>query len=457
MDHQSLHVVILAAGQGSRMYSRLPKVLHPLGSQTLLHHVVDTAQQLAEQVTVVYGHQGERIRQALDDYTLNWVYQSEQLGTGHAVQQALPFIKPHEQVLVLYGDVPLIKVETLRGLINNHDEQGVSWLTAYVNQPDGLGRILRDYSNQPIAIIEEKDASTQQKQINEVNTGICLFDARFLQNHLPELDNDNQQREYYLTDLFATALTSGKTINTYELSGDVYEIQGVNTRGDLAKLERYWQLCLAQDLLDRGLTLKDYKRVDLRGELNFGYDCTVDINVILEGHNQIGDDCYIGPNCHLKNVQLGNGVIIQDHSVIEGCVIGDHCQVGPFARVRPGTHFENKVKVGNFVEVKDSHFQAGSKANHLSYLGNSSLGRDVNIGAGTITCNYDGAHKHTTTIEDNAFIGSLTALVAPIRIGSGATIGAGSTLSKDAPAGQLTLARAKPVTIEHWRRPQKDS
>lgn len=456
MQQNSLHVVILAAGQGTRMYSKLPKVLHTLGHKPLLQHVVDTAQQLAHQITIIYGHQGELVRQALSDYPVNWAYQDEQLGTGHAVQQALPFIKSDEQVLVLYGDVPLIQVATLQQLVANHDPSGVSWLTAYVNNPEGLGRILRDYSDQPLAIIEEKDASTHQKQINEVNTGICLFSAEFLQYYLPKLGNDNQQQEYYLTDLFAQALTSGRTIHTHQVN-DAYEIQGVNTQRDLVCVERYWQQSQACALLDRGLSIKDDKRVDIRGELNFGYDCQVDIDVIIEGCNQIGDDCYIGPHCQLKNVQLGNGVVIKGQCVIEDAVIGDGCQIGPFARIRPGTHLDSDVKVGNFVEVKDSHFQKGSKANHLSYIGNANLGQDVNIGAGTITCNYDGANKHTTTIEDNAFIGSITALVAPITIGSGATIGAGSTLSKDAPAGQLTLARAKPVTIQSWQRPQKES
>lgn len=456
MNNTSLHIIILAAGQGTRMYSRLPKVLHKLGQHSLLEHVVSTAKQLTDQVTVVYGYEGETVKNSLTNYDLNWAYQSEQLGTGHAVQQALSFVQKHEQVLVLYGDVPLVRSQTLQALLANHDVTGVSWLTAYVHDPSGLGRILRDYSDQPLAIIEEKDASTQQKQINEINTGICLFSAEFLLNYLPKLTNDNQQSEYYLTDLFAQALTHGKPIHTYQLS-NAYEIQGVNTRSDLANLERYWQSLQAQMLLDRGLELKDYKRFDLRGELNFGYDCTIDVNVVMEGYNQIGDDCYIGPNCQLKNVQLGNGVVINGHCYIENAIIGDSCEVGPYARLRQGTHFESNVKVGNFVEIKDSYLQSGSKANHLSYLGNTSMGQGVNIGAGTITCNYDGAKKHTTTIEDNAFIGSLTALVAPIRIGSGATIGAGTTISKDAPADQLTLARAKPVTIQHWRRPQKDS
>lgn len=450
-----LHIVILAAGQGTRMYSRLPKVLHTLGNKPLLQHVVDSAKQLTDEVTIVYGYQGDQVQASLADYDLNWAYQDQQLGTGHAVQQAMPFISQNAQVLVLYGDVPLIEADTLQALINHHDPSGISWLTAYVDQPHGLGRIWRDYSNQPIAIIEEKDASEQQKQINEINTGICLFSAKFLQVHLPELSNDNQQQEYYLTDLFAEAVKLGKPIHTSQ-ADNLYEIQGVNNRQDLAELERHWQVSQAKQFLKQGLNLKDYQRFDNRGDLSFGYDCTLDVNVVLDGYNQLGDDCYVGPHCHLTNVQLGDRVTIKDHCVIANAVIGDDCEVGPFARLRPGTQLDQQVKVGNFVETKDSHFNQASKANHLSYVGNTNVGQHVNIGAGTITCNFDGANKHTTTIGDNAFIGSLTALVAPIEVGAGATIGAGSTISKDAPANQLTLARAKPVTITHWKRPQKE-
>lgn len=456
----SLQIVILAAGQGKRMYSSLPKVLHPLAGKPMLQRVIETAQQLnPDAIHVIYGHGGDEIKAALAKLPVNWILQAEQLGTGHAVKQALGHIPDKSQLLVLSGDVPLIQAETLRALISScqstkRESATLSLLVASVDNPTGLGRILRDATGKIRDIIEEKDASAEQKQIKEIYSGICCAPASDLARWLPNLTTHNAQNEYYLTDIIEMAVAEDLPIASIEAS-DTIEIQGVNNCLQLQQLERAWQKRVAEQLMLSGVTLADANRFDVRGELVCGKDVFIDLNSIFNGKVTLGKGCRIGPNCVLTNVTLGENCEILANSVLEGCVIGDNCHVGPFARLRPGTKLAADCKIGNFVETKNAIFDEGSKASHLSYLGDATLGKDVNIGAGTITCNYDGANKHQTIIEDGVFVGSDTQLVAPVTIGARATIGAGSTIRKDVPAEELTLTMSKQKTVFGWKRPVK--
>jgi bifunctional UDP-N-acetylglucosamine pyrophosphorylase / glucosamine-1-phosphate N-acetyltransferase len=450
-----LSVVILAAGHGTRMKSSLPKVLHTLAGKPLLQHVIETSKLLADKnVYVVHGHGGEIVKKQLADLNVHWVKQTKQLGTGHAVLQALPKIPKSHRVLILYGDVPLISIETLKELINRTPKDGLGWLTAHRKNPKDLGRILRDNDGNPIAIIESKDANELQKTIKEVNTGICLFPAKNLKDWLPKLKNTNAQKEYYLTDTFALAVKNSVSIVTVT-PNSLLEVKGVNNKLQLAELEREFQRRQADKLLLDGVTLLDPNRFDVRGSLKAGKDVVFDVNVLIEGDVKVGSNCQIGPNVVLKNVTIGNNVIVDANCVLEDAKIGNDCTVGPFARLRPGAELKQNAKVGNFVEIKKSVIGIGSKVNHLTYIGDATIGKGVNVGAGTITCNYDGANKHRTIIKDGAFIGSNVSLVAPITIGKNATVGASSGLNKNAPAEQLTVARAKQISLKGWQRPKK--
>jgi len=450
-----ISTVILAAGQGTRMHSSTPKVLHRIAGKTLLEHVIQTAKQFSQlSPIVVYGHQGEMLQKTLNQTDVIWVHQPEQLGTGHAVSQALSHIPEDHQVLILYGDVPLISHVTLSKLLENTTKNALGILTAHAHNPQGLGRIIRGPKNKIIKIIEEKDATEKEKQISEINTGIYLVPASYLKKWLPKLDNHNAQKEYYLTDIIEMALH--ENISIIDTQPDhAEEILGVNTRHQLAQLERYYQRQQAKIFLQHGVTLMDPHRFDVRGDVVIGQDTTIDINVILEGDVKIGERCVIGPHCILRNVTVGNDVEIRAHSILDGAMIDNECIIGPFARIRPGTKLAHKSHVGNFVEIKNSSIGVESKINHLSYVGDSQIGKQVNIGAGTITCNYDGVNKHRTTIGDYVFVGSNSALVAPVTIHDGATIGAGSTITRDAPPNQLTLSRERQKTIENWQRPVK--
>jgi bifunctional UDP-N-acetylglucosamine pyrophosphorylase/glucosamine-1-phosphate N-acetyltransferase len=453
-----LSVIILAAGDGKRMYSDIPKTLHELAGKPLIQHVVDTAQQLKpNNIYVVYGkHGGKQMVEQLNELPVTWVHQPQPLGTGHAAQQVLSLLKPDHRVLVLCGDVPLISAETLATLIKITPESSIGWLTAYVDDPAGLGRILRDDEGNLQAIVEERDANATQKAINEINTGICLLPVKYLSEWLPKLDNKNTQQEYYLTDIFAKALANNIQIVTTQPTS-TEEILGVNDKSQLAQLERIWQLNNAKKYMQDGLTLRDPTRFDVRGTLQFGRDVICDVNVMIEGDVVIGDNSYIGPNVYLRNVTIANDVKISANTVIDTAVIAEGCLIGPFARIRPATILQKKVKIGNFVEIKKSEIGEKSKVNHLSYIGDTFIGKNVNIGAGTITCNYDGVNKHKTTIEDDVFIGSSTQLIAPLTVGKNATIGAGSTITDDVPSDDLTLTRAKQITVEGWHKPKKET
>lgn len=456
----SLHIVILAAGQGKRMNSSLPKVLHKIGGETMLERVVHTAQDLnPEGVHVIYGHGGEQIKAALPDLPVNWVWQEEQLGTGHAVMQALPYITAQSHVLVLSADVPLILADTLKSLVEHCTPKGnqntpLGLLLASLDNPTGLGRIIRDEHAQILSIIEERDANDKQRQINEIYSGICCVKAADLARWLPNLNNGNSQGEYYLTEIIAKAVSERLPIVSLSVK-DPMEILGVNNRMQLQQLERIFQRHLANNLMLSGVTLIDALRIDVRGELVCGHDVYIDVNCVFEGRVEIGSGCTIGPNCVLKNVTVARDSVIAANSVLEGCSIGEKCTIGPFARVRPGTTLADRCKVGNFVETKNAVFDSGSKACHLSYLGDVTLGKNVNVGAGTITCNYDGINKHKTVIGDGAFIGSDTKLVAPVTIGANATIGAGSTIRKNVGSGELAITEAKQKSIAGWKRAEK--
>lgn len=455
----NLHIVILAAGQGKRMYSKTPKVLHHLAGKPLLSWVVDTASRLnPAAIHVIYGHCGDKIIKMLPELGVNWIHQAEQLGTGHALLQALPHIPQSAQVLVLSADVPLIQLSTLTALIDCAQQKKslLTLLTALPKNPHGLGRILRTAEGNISAIVEEKDASEQEKKISEIYTGICCASAAALAHWLPQLGQNNAQKEYYLTEIIAIAAREKTTIQSITIE-DWIEIQGVNTRLQLHQLEREWQQRKAQDLLEKGVSIADAQRFDLRGELTCGQDVTIDIDCVFKGKVVLGDDCIIGPHCILTDVTLESGCEIHANSILEGCHIGKNCHIGPFARLRAGTQLADDCKIGNFVETKKAVFDQGSKANHLSYLGDVRLGKKVNIGAGTITCNYDGVNKHQTIIEDGAFIGSDTQLIAPVTVGKEATVGAGSTIRKNVPAGELTLTESKQKTVLGWKRPQKKS
>lgn len=437
------------------MRSSLPKVLHPLAGRSLLSHVIASARALSpETIIVVHGHGGEQVKQQLDGDDLLAVEQREQRGTAHAVAQALPYLSADMRILVLYADVPLIEHSSLTHLLANSGENTIALLTCELDDPTGYGRILRDDSKNVIAIVEHKDASETQRAVREINTGIMVIPAAFFQQAYPRIKPHNAQNEYYLTDIIGLAVADGCNINAVAArSSD--EILGVNDRIQLAHLERIYQMRIAHRLMRDGASLADPSRVDVRGRLNVGSDVEIDVNVVFEGDVQLADGVRIGANCVIKNAFIGSDSVVASHSVIEQAVIGSHCHIGPFARLRPGSVLHDHSRVGNFVETKQATIGSGSKVNHLSYVGDAELGSNVNIGAGTITCNYDGANKHKTVIGDDAFIGSNTALVAPLTVGNGATIGAGSTINRDAPAGELTLARAKQQTLSGWRRPRK--
>ncbi len=451
----SLSVVILAAGQGTRMRSALPKVLHKLADKPLVEHVIDSARQLgADDIHVIYGHGGDAVPTTLAHCKVDWVKQDEQLGTGHAVAQAIPHIPTDRQVLVLYGDVPLTSIDTLKNLILLAQKSGFGLLTIALEDASGYGRIVRDESGKVVRIVEHKDASDTERMINEVNTGILAASRENLAKWLEQLDNKNSQGEYYLTDIIAMAVSEGISISTTS-PADSHEVLGVNNKRQLAELERAYQLQQANRLMDAGVTLRDPARFDLRGSVICGKDVIIDVNVIIQGENQVGNDVEIGPNCLIINSKIDDGVKILANSVIENAVIGKNSRVGPFARLRPEAQLSEETHIGNFVEVKKSRIGKGSKVNHLSYVGDSIVGSNVNIGAGTITCNYDGANKHLTEIGDNVFVGSDTQFIAPVKIGEGATIAAGSTITKEVDAGALALSRVKQISKSGWKRPQK--
>jgi bifunctional UDP-N-acetylglucosamine pyrophosphorylase/glucosamine-1-phosphate N-acetyltransferase len=448
-----VNVVILAAGQGKRMHSDLPKVLHRLAGRPLLAHVLDCARALGpERIAVVYGYGGEAVREAIADESLAWVKQEPQLGTGHALQQALPALAKNAHTLVLYGDVPLTQAATLRSLVRAAAD-GVAMLTVELDDPSGYGRIVRE-GGAVKRIVEEKDASPAERAIREVNTGIMALPTARLAGWLASLRNDNAQREYYLTDVVALAVGQGVRVSAVQ-PGATWETLGVNSKGQLAELERAHQRLVAGRLLDAGVSLADPARIDVRGRLECGRDVAIDVNCVFEGDVALGDRVSVGAHCVLRNVRIGADTRIEPFCHLEEADIGRACRIGPYARLRPGARLAEDVHVGNFVEVKASTIGAGSKANHLAYIGDSEVGRNVNVGAGTITCNYDGANKHRTIIEDDVFIGSDTQLVAPVRVGRGATLGAGTTLTEDAPPGQLTISRARQATVPGWKRPEK--
>ena len=451
----NLEVVILAAGQGTRMYSDIPKVLHDLGGKPLLAHVLAVARSLqAQGIHIVYGHGGEQVRERVDDGSANWVMQEEQLGTAHAVMQALPHVGADTLALVLYGDVPLIQCDTLRRLVLAAGEGTLALLTVELADPRGYGRIIRDSADRVVKIVEEKDASAEELDVKEINTGFLAIPASKLKAWVAGVDNDNAQGEYYLTDVAAAAVREGYGISTCKPNTS-WEVVGVNNKAQLAQLERAYQQRRAHALMLQGVTLRDPARFDLRGELEAGRDVVIDANVLMEGKVVLGDGVRIGPNNVIRDSFIGAGTVILPNCVIEESELGKNCQIGPFARLRAGPRVADGAKIGNFVEIKKSDIGAGSKINHLSYVGDTTVGKNVNIGAGTITCNYDGANKYRTIIEDNVFIGSDTQLVAPVTVGEGATIGAGSTIIKDAPAGELTLSRAAQKTRRGWKRPVK--
>jgi bifunctional UDP-N-acetylglucosamine pyrophosphorylase/glucosamine-1-phosphate N-acetyltransferase len=452
----SLEIIILAAGQGTRMHSAIPKVLHRIAHLPLLEHVYRLAVSLgADKTTIIYGHGGEQVQAQLAHLKVDWVEQRERLGTGHAVQQMADRIASDATVLILYGDVPLLRKGTVEGLLTLAQEGALGVLTVALDDPTGYGRIVRNTAGEVLRIVEEKDCSAMERLIKEGNSGILAVNGGKLKNWLSRLTNHNAQREYYLTDIIGFAVEDGVPVRTAGATG-VDEVLGVNNREQLAHLERVYQSDQARSLLLKGVTLRDPSRFDLRGEIvALGQDIEIDVNVLLEGAVSLGSRVRIGPHVVIRNAHIGDDVEIQAHSVIDGAEVGTGCRIGPFARLRPETKLASGVHVGNFVEIKKSDVDAGSKINHLSYVGDASVGSRVNIGAGTITCNYDGVNKFRTIIEDGAFIGSDSQLVAPVRIGKNATIGAGSTITKDAPEGQLTLSRSKQLSIEEWQRPKR--
>ncbi|MDD5753863.1 MAG: bifunctional UDP-N-acetylglucosamine diphosphorylase/glucosamine-1-phosphate N-acetyltransferase GlmU [Methylococcales bacterium] len=451
----NLTTIILAAGKGTRMRSQLPKVLHSIGHKPLLRHVYDLSAGLKNNtIHIVVGHGAELVKKTLTDLPVKWIQQTQQLGTGHAVQQVSDKISDNSMVLILYGDVPLLKAETLQILLSKTNEKTFALLTINLENPKGYGRIVRDNSGRVLRIVEEKDATFTEKTIIEVNTGIFAVQGNALKKWLSQLDNNNAQGEYYLTDIIALAVADGFEITTTAPQTDD-EVLGVNDKVQLAHLERVYQLQQAKKLMQQGVTLRDPTRFDLRGLLEVGQDVEIDVNVLFEGENRLGNNVRIGANCSIKNATIGDDVIILANCVIENAVVGTNSRIGPFARLRPETVLAQDTHIGNFVEIKKSVIGKGSKINHLSYIGDSLVGKKVNIGAGTITCNYDGVNKFQTIIEDGAFIGSDTQLVAPVTIGKNATIGAGSTITKDTPADQLTLSRSKQMSLDGWQRPIK--
>lgn len=468
-----LDVVILAAGKGTRMNSNLPKVMHKIAGKPMIEHVVDCASSLGtEHIHLVVGHGADVIKrhflgddshegyvsyEGLKGSELSFVSQDNQLGTGHAVQQAMPNIPARsveDRVLVLYGDVPLVSKDTLQELIDTSATAPLGVLTLFTQNPEGLGRIIRDDSHQLRAIVEERDASEEQKGINEVNSGILVSSAIELKDWLSRLSNDNAQGEYYLTDIIAKAVADGHVVESLT-TGDEYEVQGVNDKLQLCMLERHFQMIQAQALLATGVTVMDPTRVDIRGDISYGRDLTIDVNVVLEGQIKLGNNVSIGANCLIKDATLGDDVTLLPGTIIDGTVIGNAATIGPYARLRPGTVLADSVKIGNFVETKKAVMGNGSKANHLAYIGDATIGADVNIGAGTIFCNYDGVNKHTTTLGDNVFVGSNSVLVAPVELENGVFVAAGSVINRAVPSDNLAVGRAKQRNVTGWKRPAK--
>lgn len=451
----TLSVVVLAAGKGTRMRSALPKVLHPIAHKPMVQHVIDTAQQLQPSaVHVIYGHGGDVLQQSLKGQAVNFVEQAEQLGTGHAVQQVIPHLASNENVLILYGDVPLTRLATLKKLLAAAESSDLALLTVTLPDPTGYGRIVRDQHGAVSRIVEQKDAKPAELAISEVNTGMMVVHSASLKRWLAQLQNNNVQGEYYLTDIVAMAAAEGVKIATSQ-PAEVSEVEGANNRMQLAALERAYQLRQAEQLMISGATLMDPARVDVRGQVSVGSDVVIDANVIFEGNVELADGVVIESNCVLRDCKIGAASRVKSHSVIEGAELAAGCSVGPFARLRPGSVLEQGAAIGNFVEVKNTRMGPGAKASHLSYLGDAVVGAEANIGAGTITCNYDGASKHLTQIGAGAFIGSNSSLVAPVSIGDNATIGAGSTITKTVAVGELAVARGKQISIPGWQRPVK--
>ncbi|MGF1726473.1 bifunctional UDP-N-acetylglucosamine diphosphorylase/glucosamine-1-phosphate N-acetyltransferase GlmU [Photobacterium nomapromontoriensis] len=450
----SFSAVILAAGKGTRMYSNQPKVLHTLAGKPMAKHVIDTCIGIgANNLHLVYGHGGDQMQAVLADEPVNWVLQAEQLGTGHAVNQACPALADDEKVLILYGDVPLISAETLENLLDAQPGGGIALLTVVLDDPTGYGRIVR--RNGPVvAIVEQKDASEEQKLIKEINTGVMVANGGDLKRWLSALKNDNAQGEYYLTDIIEIAHNEGRAVEAVHPVRAI-EVEGVNNRIQLAKLERAFQAMQAERLLEQGVMLRDPTRFDLRGQLQCGTDVEIDVNVIIEGSVSLGNNVVIGAGCVLTDCEIDDNTVVRPYSVIEGATVGENCTVGPFSRLRPGAELVGDSHVGNFVEMKQARLGKGSKANHLTYLGDAEIGDRVNIGAGTITCNYDGANKFKTEIGDDVFVGSDSQLIAPVKIANGATIGAGATINRNIGEGELVITRAPARTIKGWKRPVK--
>jgi bifunctional UDP-N-acetylglucosamine pyrophosphorylase / glucosamine-1-phosphate N-acetyltransferase len=454
-EYMPLSIVILAAGQGKRMKSNLPKVLQPLAGEPLLAHVLQTALDLQpDNIHVVFGHGGEQVRAAFADSPIHWALQAEQLGTGHALAQAMPAIDDANTVLVLYGDVPLTRAATLQPLLDTAAKNSVAILSVKLNDPTGYGRILRNNAGQVVRIVEHKDATTKERAITEANTGLLAANAGRLRQWLSQLKNDNAQGEYYLTDVVTMAARDGVSVEAI-LAPSEAEVLGVNDKVQLAQVESHLRSRRARELMLQGATLVDPARVDIRGQVTVGKDVYVDVNVVFEGEVHLADGVRIGPNCVIKNTRIGIGTEVFANCITDSAVVGPNCIIGPFARLRPEAELADHVHIGNFVEVKKSQIGSASKVNHLTYIGDATIGKQVNVGAGTVTVNYDGANKWRTEIEDNVFIGSGSMLVAPVKIGAGANTGAGSTIVRDAPAGKLTLARARQVTLEGWQRPKK--
>ncbi len=450
----ALNVVILAAGKGTRMKSALPKVLHKVAERPMVQHVIDTANSLgAESINLVYGYGAEQLKAGLGEQPLHWVLQAEQLGTGHAVQQAIPHIADADTVLILYGDVPLTRKETLEQLLATRDENGLAILTVILANPTGYGRIVRE-NGKVVGIVEQKDATPTQLLINEVNSGIMAVPGKKLKAWLSGLQNNNAQGEFYLTDIVAMAAAEGVTITTAHPQNPI-ETEGANNRVQLAQLERAYQLRKAEELMLNGANLRDPARIDVRGEVQVGSDVMIDVNVIFEGKVVLGNGVSIGANCILKDVVIGANTEIKPNTMVEASTIGADCSVGPYARIRPDSVLADDSHVGNFVELKKTVLGQGSKANHLTYLGDSVIGSKVNVGAGTITCNYDGANKFQTTIEDGVFVGSNSSLVAPITLGKNSTVGAGSVVTQSVGEDELVVARTKQRHITGWKRPVK--
>ena len=454
MTTQALSIVILAAGKGTRMYSDLPKVLHPIAGKPMVKHVIDTAKQLgARNIHLVYGHGGDLMQQRLANEPVNWVLQTEQLGTGHAMQQAAPFFADDENILMVYGDGPMITPETLQKLIDAKPENGVAVLTVVLDNPTGYGRILRE-NGKVVGIVEQKDASPEQREIREINTGVLVADGASFKKWLAQLDNNNAQGEYYITDVIGLANRDGRAVVAVQAE-DFMEVEGINNRQQLARMERYFQRKQADKLMLAGVMLLDPERFDLRGNLTHGKDVEIDVNVILNGKVRLGNRVKIGAGCVLINCDIGDDVEIKPYSVLEDAAVGANSAIGPFSRLRPGAELAENTHVGNFVEIKQAQIGKGSKVNHLTYVGDAEIGQNCNIGAGVITCNYDGANKFKTTIGDNVFVGSDSQLIAPVTIESGATIGAGSTIRRNVKQDELVTTRVPQKHVQGWERPKK--